>query len=390
MRVRENLSSVVSSIGKNNFTPPKKAQVGRVYGVVTTENTPTPAMFRKAGGFNGIGTVFYLEYDQAKTTVGNVGDDFLNTCKLAKPLQSQYQYFPVLGELVYLEDLPSPTSQVTNTTSQKYYVNIINLWNNPQQNSQPANDQASLGATFTENPQIKTLLSFEGDHIIQGRQGNAIRFSTTTTLYRDLNEWSSVGKNDDPITIISNGFSYAPGEKFHVEKINQDLSSIYLTSAQKIPLVTDKTGVLNNLTNPLNVPDYFDAQLIFNSDRVVINSKRNEVMIFAKTNVEINTKNIINLNADERVHLNSNVVFLGPYNKKTPPQPVLLGYETIKLFQHLQETLTRLSSYLSSTVSSPEGSPIISLNSAGKDLVNDMKKMCDLLEKIPSQKVFTS
>ncbi len=227
MRVRDNLSSVVSSIGRNNFTPPKKAQVGRVYGVVTTENTPTPAMFKKAGGFNGIGTVFYLEYDQAKTTVGNIGDDFLNTCKLAKPLQSQYQYFPVLGELVFLEDLPSPTSQVTNTSSQKYYANVINLWNNPQQNSQPANDQASLGTTFTENPQIKTLLSFEGDHIIQGRQGNAIRFSTTTTLYRDLNEWSSVGKNDDPITIISNGFSYIPGEKFHVEKINNDLSSIF-------------------------------------------------------------------------------------------------------------------------------------------------------------------
>lgn len=390
MRVRENLSSVVASIGKNNFTPPKKAQVGRVYGLVTTENTPTPAMFKKAGGFNGIGTIFYLEYDQAKTTSGNIGDDFLNTCKLAKPLQSQYQYFPVLGELVFLEDLPSPTSQVTNTSSQKYYVNVINLWNNPQQNSQPANDQASLGATFTENPQIKTLLSFEGDHILQGRQGNAIRFSTTTTLYRNLNEWSSIGKNDDPITIISNGFSYAPGEKFHVEKINDDLSSIYLTSAQKIPLQTNKTGTLNNLTNPLNVPDYFNSQLIFNSDRIVINSKRNEVMIFAKTNVEINTKNIINLNADERVHLNSNIVFLGPYSKTKPPQPVLLGYETIKLFEHLQETLVRLSMYLSSAISSPEGSPIISLNSAGKDLVNDMKKMCNLIEKVPSQKVFTS
>jgi hypothetical protein len=390
MRVRDNLSSVVSSIGRNNFTPPKKAQVGRVYGVVTTENTPTPAMFKKAGGFNGIGTVFYLEYDQAKTTVGNIGDDFLNTCKLAKPLQSQYQYFPVLGELVFLEDLPSPTSQVTNTSSQKYYANVINLWNNPQQNSQPANDQASLGTTFTENPQIKTLLSFEGDHIIQGRQGNAIRFSTTTTLYRDLNEWSSVGKNDDPITIISNGFSYIPGEKFHVEKINNDLSSIYLTSAQKIPLQTDKTGILNNLTNPLNVSDYFNSQLIFNSDRVVINSKRNEVMIFAKTNVEINTKNIINLNADERIHLNSDIVFLGPYNKSKAPQPVLLGYETIKLFEHLQETLVRLAMYLSSAVSTSEGSPIVSLNSAGNDLINDMKKTCDLLEKIPSQKVFTS
>ncbi len=176
-----------------------------------------------------------------------------------------------------------------------------------------------------------------------------------------------------------------------VKKVSKRLGShYYFTSTQKIPLQTDKIGILNNLTNPLNVSDYFNSQLIFNSDRVVINSKRNEVMIFAKTNVEINTKNIINLNVDERIHLNSDIVFLGPYNKSKAPQPVLLGYETIKLFEHLQETLVRLAMYLSSAVSTSEGSPIVSLNSAGNDLINDMKKTCDLLEKIPSQKVFTS
>jgi hypothetical protein len=93
MRVKENLSSVVSSIGKNNSQVPKKSQVGKVYGVVTTENTPTAAMFKKAGGFNGIGSVFYLDYNQAKDTAGNAGDDFLGKCKIAKSLSSQFQYF---------------------------------------------------------------------------------------------------------------------------------------------------------------------------------------------------------------------------------------------------------------------------------------------------------
>jgi hypothetical protein len=390
MRVKENLSSVVSSIGKNNFSSAKKAQVGRVYGVVTTENTPTKEMFDKVGGFSGIGTIFYLDYEQSKDTIGTIDNNFLNICKTAKSLYPQFQYYPILGELVFLEDLPSPTSQISNTATQKYYISSINLWNNQQQNSQPANDNASLGVTFVENPNIKALLSFEGDHILQGRQGNALRFSTTTTLYKNLNEWSTIGKDDDPITIISNGFAYDPNEKFHVEKINKDLSSFYLTSAQKIPLQTDKTGTLNNLTNPLNVPDYFSAQAIINSDRVVINSKKDEVMIFARTNIELNTKNIINLNADERVHLNANSVFLGPYNPANIPQPVLLGNETINLFIHIQETLTRLASYLSSVVSTSEGSPIIGLNSAGRELLSDMKKTSDLLGKITSKKVFTS
>ncbi len=139
MKVRENLSSVVSSIGKNNFTPSTKAQVGRVYGIVTTQDTPTKAMFEKVGGFNGIGSIFYLDYEQSKNIVGTINDPFLDTCKIAKPLFPQYQFFPVLGELVYLQELPSPATQIADATSQNYYISSINLWNNQQQNSQPAN-----------------------------------------------------------------------------------------------------------------------------------------------------------------------------------------------------------------------------------------------------------
>jgi hypothetical protein len=390
MRVRDNLSSVVASIGKGGISSPKKAQVGRVYGVVTTENTPTPTMFLKAGGWNGIGTIFYLPYEQAVNTSGNVEDDFLNSCKLAKPLYPQFQYYPILGELVFLEDLPSPVSQISNNAPQKYYIASINIWNNQQQNSQPANKNDSIGVTFVENPQVKTLLPFEGDHIIQGRQGAALRFSSTTKLYRGINEWSNIGSDIDPITILTNGFNYNPNEKFHVEQINKDLSSIYLTSTQQLSLQTDKKGVLNNLTNPLNIPDYFGAQAIINSDRVVLNSKKDEVMIFAKTNIEINTKNVINLNADERVHLNANNIFLGPYSSTNILQPVLLGNETVKLLIQLNKTLTRLAGYLSSAVSTTEGSPIVSLKAAGTDLAGDIKQLNKLLNNITSKKVFTA
>jgi len=388
MRVRENLSSVVASIGKNNFSPTKKVQVGKIYGVVTTENTPTKEMFEKVGGYSGIGTVFYLDYEQAKYISGSIDNNFLNTCKLAKPKNPQDQYYPLNKELIFLEEGPSPASQISNTSAQKYY-SLINLWNNQQQNSQPTLNSDILGVTFTENPDVRPLIPYEGDNILGGRQGSSLRFTSTTKGVTPSNEWSAIGGEYDPITILTNGLAYDPSKQYYVEQINKDLSSIYLTSAQKIPLQTDKTGTLNNLTNPLNVPDYFSAQVIINSDRIVINSKRDEVMIFAKTNIELNTKNIINLNADERVHLNSNTVFLGPYTN-VAPQPVLLGYETIRLFQHLQETLTRLASYLSSAVSTPEGAPILGLTSAGRDLMGDMKRVCDLLEKIPSQKVFTS
>jgi hypothetical protein len=390
MRVRENLSSVVSSIGKNNSQIPKKAQIGKVYGVVTTENTPTPAMFKKAGGFNGIGTIFFLDYSHSKSTVGNIGDDFFNTCKMARPLHPQSQYFPLLGELVFLEDLASPVSQISDTTFTKYYISTINLWGNNQQNSQPSSNDASLGLTFIENPNVKSLLSFEGDHILQGRQGNALRFGSTTKLFSNLNEWSDIGRDDSPITILSNGFAYDPKEKFHVEKINKDLSSIYLTSDQKLPLQTDKTGVLNPITNPLNISKYFNAQIILNSDRVILNSKRDEVMIFAKTNVEINTKNIINLNADERVHLNGKYIFLGTVNNQLPTEPILLGNKTLTVLENLLDGLYSFGAALASVVGSPEGSPAIDINMAAEGLLNDIDRININLEEILSQTNFTS
>ena len=390
MRVKENLSSVVSSIGKNNSQIPKKSQVGKVYGVVTTENTPTAAMFKKAGGFNGIGTIFYIDYVQAKNIVGNIDNEFFDKCKMARPLYSQSQFYPLLGELILLVDLPSPVSQITNTSFTKYYVSAINLWGNNQQNSQPSDKDASLGLTFVENPNIKSLLSFEGDHIIQGRQGNALRFGTTSKLFSNLNEWSDVGTDDSPITILSNGFKYNSNERFHVEKINEDLSSIYLTSTQKLPLQSDKTGVLNSLTNPLDVSKYFNSQVIINSDRIVLNSKRDEVMIFARTNVEISTKNIINLNADERIHLNGGNVFLGTVNNQLPTEPILLGNKTLIVLETLLDGLYSFGTSLATVVGSPEGAPAADINMAAEDLLNSIDRINSNLEEILSQRNFTA
>jgi hypothetical protein len=386
-KLKTGMSSYNVSIGrdKNYSQPTQKPQVGKVYGVVTTENTPTKELFEQAQGFGGIGTIFYKNYNVSKDS----DEDINQSLTPAAPLFSQIQNIPLIGELVYLIDLPSPVSQISQTSGQKYYI-TLNLWNSVQQNAQPASKKTSLGPTFIENPNVRRLIPFIGDYIIQGRQGNALRFSTTTKQLNEVNEWSLVGNDIDPITILTNGLDFDPNKGYYVEQINKDASSIYLTSAQKISLQTDKTGVLNNLTNPLNVPDYTYAQTILNSDRIVLNSKKDEVMIFAKTNIELNTKNVINLNADERIHLNSGTIFLGPYDSNNIPQPVLLGYDTMKVFEQLQETLTRLAFYLSSAVSAPEGAPIISLNNAGNELLSDMKKVCDLLENTTSKKVFTS
>jgi len=389
MRVRENLSSIVSSIGKKGSTPSFNSQIGKVYGIITTENTPTKELFNANGGYNGIGTIFYLDYNSSKNLSTLAVN--LNTCKVAKPFHSSNQNYPLVGELVELIDAPSPSSQEGTNLSQKYYKGVINIWNNSQQNS-PTDD--SLGKTFNENSDIRNLISFEGDRIYQGRKGNGLRFGSTIKAKLNLNEWSKVGNDGDPITILVNGYvttdlkNIAP----NVEEINKELSSIYLTSTQQIPLLPDRNDILNPITKPLQVNKYFDKpQLLFNSDRLVLNSRKDEVMIFAKTNIELNTNNVINLNAKERTHLNSPRNFIGTNSDgNLPTEPLLLGNQTVNLLTDLMSAIGDFGNDVSSAISSPAGSPLVELNIAGNKLSTSIDNLMGKLEKIVSQQNYTS
>jgi len=389
MRVRENLSGIVSSIGKNNVIPIQTPQIGKVFAVITTENTPTKELYEREGKSDGIGTIFYLDYNNSKDTILNEVN--LSSCSVAKPYYANLQDYPLVGELVTLIDAPAPSSQVALNITQKYYTGIINVWNNNQQNSL-SND--SLGATFSENADIRKLLSFEGDRIYQGRKGNGIRFGSTVKMTPMLNEWSNTGNNGDPITILVNGYITTDQKQItpNIEEINKELSSIYLTSTQRIPLIPDRNVNLNPITNPKIVSSYFGgSQLLFNSDRLVLNSKKDEVMIFAKTNVEINTNNTINLNAGERNHLNSPRNFIGTKSDGTlPDEPLLLGTQTINLLTDILEAVSNFGSEVSSVISAPAGSPLMDLNASGNKLSNTINNLMGKLNKIISKQNYTS
>ena len=387
---REGLANYDAKMPSNISTSTQSTKVGQVIGVIMGENLPTPTQYQKAGGASGIGSVLYKEVNTNGpiTISGSYDDSLYNTCKVAKPFSSTNIHCPLIGELIYIiEDFPSANDKIDNTAVKTYYLGIINTWGSTQLNS---SNNSNPGVTFVQNPSVKNLLPFEGDHIIQGRQGSALRFSSTTKLYNNLNEWSTIGNDDDPITVLTNGFSYDPKETFHVEKINKDLSSIYLTSAQIIPLETDKTGVLNPLTNPIDVSKYYNSQVIVNSDRVILNSKKDEVMIFAKTNIELNTKNIINLNADERVHLNSNNVFLGTVNNQLPSENLVLGNKLHDLLLTLMDNLHEFGIGLSSVVGSPEGAPALDIKAAADSLCQSIDRLENSLEGILSQQNFTA
>lgn len=387
MRIRENLGTLIAATSrKAETTPTTKPAIGKVCGVVLNENTPSKELFIKSGGWNGIGTVFYLDFEQSKGVDIKTVD--LNTCKIAKPFHANSQNYPLLGELIHLIEAPSPTSQVTNNTEQKYYTGTVNIWNNNQHNSLTDD---SLGKTFAEKSDIRSLYPFEGDIIHLGRKGNGLRFGGTVKSQSNINEWSSIGEDGDPITIIVNGYITTDiiGPTINIEEINKEKSSIYMTSTQKLPLQPG-ASIINPRVNTISPKDYISSQLIFNSDRITLNSKKDEVLLFAKTNIELNSDNIININAGQTAHINSPTIALGTNSDGSyPTEPVLLGGRTYELFLEIFGALTNLASALSSATSTAEGLCIPGCNIAGTQLFADINNLLNKLETIASEKVYT-
>jgi hypothetical protein len=369
------------------------SQIGKVFGIVLNENTPNKKAFERAGGYTGIGTIFYLDYEVSKNYDANID---LSTCNMAIPLDANIKNYPLIGELILIVDGPSSNSQLYSGAGRKYYSSTFNLWNNPQQNSPIS---IGTGKTFVETADIRPLSPFEGDFIIQGRKGNGLRFGSTVQSHSDLNEWSNVGNDGDPITILVNGYvttdtgSSAP----NVEEINKELSSVYLTSTQKLPLLPSPS-IINPVNSPVQPNHYNNAQVILNSDRVTINSKKDEVLIYGANNVDLNSDNIININAGNYIHLhidqnNSNSQILLGTNKNgtVPTEPVLLGGKTHDLLLEMLNAMTTLAGFLASaTVPTTEGAiAVVDCNMAGEQLLNDVSTLIDKLETITSDKVYT-
>ena len=398
------LTSGISRASSQSSPPPPPLKVGKVYGVITTISTPTIKQFDRAGGFGGIGSVFFLDYNNAKNTVGNNTDPFLDSCDIAKPLFPNFSYYPLLGELIYILNLPSPSSQLTSKgTTQKYYITSINIWGNPQVNDLSPNLISPLGKTFVENPLIRNLLNFEGDFILQGRKGNSIRFGTTVRSVSSKNEWSAVGKEGDPIIIISNYHKYSKDQDYYVEKINEEGASIYLTSTQSIPLKINVKDPINPFTIPM-FNFYTNPQVIINADRIVLNSKKDDVFIFAKNNIELSTTDIINLNAGEYIHFNVKEenpvtstpsslkpkIFLGTsFRNELPKEPLLLGNKTTNYLLDLLKVLDTFAIKLTAAASTPQGSPLVDVQAAASELNTNLSRFYINIEKLKSKSTYT-
>jgi hypothetical protein len=373
------LLNTLSSVGGNNSL---SSIVGRVFHVVIDSKSP--------GFYNdwsNIGNAYYISPKEPIPT--NINDESLKSLNFAKPLFPFNSYIPFIEELITLFELPSYDSSDVSDKKQIYYLTPIKLFNNTHHNSQTIfnvdtfND-IRLGNTVDEKETINSLLPFEGDHIIYGRWGQGLRLSSTLKFNETENFWSSIGDNGDPITLLVNGYNFQKNTvKPYVEDINNDASSIYLTTSQLIPLNVSKLIDENPKTSPVSPQNYSNNQIILSSDRITLNSKRDEIMLHANTNIELGANQIIHLNASNSILLNSPKIYLGlNSDNKTSTEPALLGTKTFELLSKLLETLNNFASDTKNTY------PPTALNVHAAKLMGKLDILRGNLNDIYSETVF--
>jgi hypothetical protein len=398
-RVRDGVSFITANMGNNNYSPPQGYKVGKVYAVILDENSVPQQVWDANGGWSGIGTILYDEYNEnSEIPLTDLDNNLINNLPTALPLFPNTKYFPLPGEIVLLMDLPSAPSPITDKTEETYYLSPINAWNSPQFNGLFLEENKNLlYNSFIQNPDFRGLQTFEGDYILEGRFGNSLRFgSTNKSGNKDLSPWSTNPSElaSNPITILSNEHNNKlPNSDLYVENINKDGSSLYLTSTQSIPLDIGNV-TLSNITAPIGVSDYVKPQAIVNADRTIISSKSDEVLVFGKTGVELYSQGPVYLQSSKAgITLQNNSIFLGPTNSSQVTQQLLLGNDTKKFMSDVIATLSTFSSALITAISSPEGTQLTDIVVAAQQLQGSLKNYSDALDNstyLLSQTTYTS
>ena len=358
---------------------------GRVLSVVMDDTHPR---YNELGGSKAIGAVELVEVSGGtadySTTVKN------QNYKVAFPLQPGVKNYPLINEIVYLVSQPTKKLQQRTSAVSLYYISVVNLWNHPHHNAipysagsnTPANSKnyqdTVLGSTnkltdssgeikfgnyFIERPNIYPLQPFEGDIIYEGRWGNSIRLTGTAPK---RNPWSSEGTQGDAIIIIRNGQTdnaNKNGWDFTTEDINTDASSIYLTTTQKIPLVSN-ANYFSYKSNPPTKPDeYTGKQIIINSGRLVFNTTEDHLILSSAQSINLSSTKTVNVDASEMT-IQTEKIYLG---SKSASEPLLLGDTTAELLKEMIAILKDL--IAASQTASNSGGPIPSLNQKAPGLL---------------------
>ncbi len=356
------VAGVVDTLSRLDDSEQSGPIIARVTDVCLNSNSD---LFKTAG-WGGIGSISFQALNDQKPESGQnrVGST------LALPMFPQFKNYPLVDEFVILFAGAGQSDPQSSGVKQFYYI-PLNIWNNPHYNGYPNtlnedpksqesdyeemqdgnpstenNNPEKLpingqsGGQFVEKGDVRPILPFAGDQIIEGRNANSIRLGSTATTKGSIkNTWSSYGDEGSPILIIKNGQpeniegdSWVPT----VEDINRDPSSLYLTSTQKIPIVVATsnlvageketipfTSVINK--TPISPKTFTKSQVILNSGRLLFNTVGDSILMSSQKSIILESREDIGIKS-----MFNNVNILAPkgnisIGKRNADQSAILG-----------------------------------------------------------------
>ena len=389
--------------------PDLKIIPARVIDIVMDESHPK---FKEYGSWSGIGTINFEEINTLEKGIEN--------SPIAKPFFPQFKAPPLINEIVLLFQLPDKDMGINDTSEIYYYINTISLWNHPHHNAYPnvyqydkkspnikdyqsiergaakkvkdkpkpldLNGTNPTGGRFVEKSNIHPLIPFSGDNIIESRFGSSLRLGSTiktNTLYR--NNWSEYGNNGDPITVLRNGqppSSDSAGFNPTVENINEDLSSIYMTSTQNIPISASSLNytAISNRQSP-TYPGSYDGspQIILNSGRLVFNSTVDSILMSSPKVINLAAIGDIGIASRKSITLEADTINLGG---SLSAQPAIAGDTFLKQLKGLTTAIQSLASALNND---PKVAPTTQF--AGNILNEQVKIFNNSYDQFTSKKV---
>lgn len=271
----------------------------------------------------------------------------------AYPLFPSIFTLPIIGEMVIIIDasdirdgnLDNDGINYLRDTNAYFYISPINLWNTPGGNGV---ESPSPSFPINKIDALSKLQLFQGDVLFKGRYGNSIRLGSSNPAF--ANESYISDEAGEPIIIINNGNTST------VEDIQNDLSSIYLTSYQKIAnfsLAKQTFSSYNRGHEPEIPKEFTSPQIILNSDRVTLNAKTDNVLISGYKSVFLSSNKSINTTSKE-FYIDSIDIRLGSPNAS---EPVLLGNETVKELIKLTNQIKKLGKIAEKSQIYPGGVP---------------------------------
>jgi len=357
-----------------------------------------------------VGEVFYVDDDieglwslkcRVLTDSNNINfDDFPIS---ARPIDATFKQPPIPGEIILIMPQASNLSSRSAPVPEYYYLQTLNIQSSINSNRLPGvtaveasskggstdtsnTGNATNGATddkdtdFNESSDVRPLQVYEGDTLIEGRFGQSIRLGSTITKKGANGDKYTLGtpqwlKGDgvhgDAITVIRNGqkpdagFKSKPEpNKFILESIDYDASSIYMTSTQEVAVTKATPDNVASDFIGMEQNTYKGEQVILAADRLIFNARNKEIFMWSGGGIGLASHKGISLDSSGGgINIAGKVINLGS-EAETKGEPAVLGDNLqemcIALFDILGATLQTLTTHVHGypgTTPSPDGAP---------------------------------